>query len=316
MAKMRPDYVLTNLPSKNAIFELNSFIESMLQDNSLYDETNYEKRSEVIDSLDFLVLGQIEELQDKTDQPEKLEVLKLRAEQLKEQLEEIDNELFGRLRADIQKNAVTAGAFRKLIDEYFVMKAPLKEATEESGYDNLDLFLTRLFCAGSMPSQTKDLEPGMIYYQKTPARLVFELVNKSNFSQDDIFVDLGSGLGQVVLLVSLLAGISAIGVEFEPAYCQYARACAKALHLSKVIFYNVDAREADYSIGTVFFLFTPFMNEMLEEVLEHLKKQSMLRKIQVISYGPCTAQIATHDWLTQIGSSDTNIYALSYFWSR
>ena len=137
----------------------------------------------------------------------------------------------------------------------------------------------------------------MVYYQKTPARVVLELVEKSQLTNEDVFFDLGAGLGQTAILVHLLTGLAAHGVEFEPAFCAYAENCARSLHLSDVNFIHADARHADYSEGTIFFMFTPFMGEILQDVLDILIKQSEKRKIKIINFGPCTAQIALQSWL-------------------
>ena len=66
----------------------------------------------------------------------------------------------------------------------------------------------------------------MVFYQPTPGRIIFELVERAALQKHDTFYDLGSGLGQVVILVSLLSGARAKGIEFDPAYCEYARRCA------------------------------------------------------------------------------------------
>ena len=66
----------------------------------------------------------------------------------------------------------------------------------------------------------------MIYYQKTPARIIFELIKRADFQPGDVFYDLGSGFGQVTMLVNLLTSVVSKGVEFEPAYCKYAKSRA------------------------------------------------------------------------------------------
>jgi SAM-dependent methyltransferase len=203
--------------------------------------------------------------------------------------------------------------FKSLVNQYFDFNSACNKDQEEIGYDNLDIFINRLFPFETMPEQTKDLEPEMVYYQKTPARMVFELVEKSGFTKEDVFFDLGSGLGQVAILVNLLTGISVKGIEFEPAFYEYARDCAMELNLFNVTFINVDARKADYSEGTVFFMFTPFRGEMLQEVLDLLRKESLLRKIKIITYGPCTAQVALQSWLDFAAPKDDHIYKLGVF---
>jgi hypothetical protein len=80
-----------------------------------------------------------------------------------------------------------------------------------------------------------------------------------------------------------------------------------------VSYINADARKADYSEGTVFFMFTPFRGEILQEVLELLRKESLLRKIKIITYGPCTAQVALQSWLDAAIPKDAPVYKLAIF---
>jgi SAM-dependent methyltransferase len=220
-------------------------------------------------------------------------------------LEDIDNKLFQQLRATIKEKGLTGTALKNMVAEYVGFVA------EESGYDNLDIFINRLFSFREIPQPTKELEPEMVYYQKTPARIVFDLVESANFTREDVFIDIGSGVGQVALLVHLLAGITVKGVEFEPAFCDYAKACATELHLPKVTFINADARQADYSDGTIFFMFTPFRGAILQEVLARLKRESLRRKIRIITYGPCTVEVAAQSWLKMLTPHEHTDY-----WTR
>jgi precorrin-6B methylase 2 len=138
-------------------------------------------------------------------------------------------------------------------------------------------------------------------------------VERADFRQGDVFYDIGSGLGQVSILVHLLSGVQAKGVEVEPAYCDYARRCARGLNLSQVEFINVDAREADYSDGTVFFLYTPFEGKMLEQVLERLKNESRTRRIRLYTYGPCTLQVTRQRWLERVDQNGNQVHRLAIF---
>jgi SAM-dependent methyltransferase len=295
------------------ISEIRSGIEAIEKDTLLYDEKNFDKRIEVIDFIEFGLTDQIAGLLQKTAHPDELILLKHRAEKVKSELEKIDTILFQKLRADIRAGKYAGGQFKNLVSEYADFNLDDNEHQEEAGYDNLDIFINALFPSQPMPEQTKDLEPGMVFYQKTPARIIFELVEKSQFTKDDVFFDLGSGLGQVAILVNLLAGITVKGIEFEPAFCDYARDCVAAFNLSHVAFINADARKADYSKGTVFFMYTPFGGEILREVLELLRNESLLRKIKIITYGPCTAEVAAQSWLGFAGVEENNIYKLVFF---
>ena len=297
-----------------AIFEIGSDMEAIEKNSLLYEEKNFAMRMEMIDLIEFHMIDRLEELLQKTTQPDQLVLLKHRAKKIKDELEEININLFQKLRANIRSVGYTGEKFKELINEYIDLNSYSNEHPEED-YDNLDIFVNGLMPFQHMPDQTKDLEPEMVYYQKTPARVVFELVGKSHFMKEDVFVDLGSGLGQVAILVNLLTGITVMGIEFEPAFCNYAKGCAAGFNLANVTFINVDARKADYSEGTIFFMFTPFRGEMIQEVLEILRREALLRKIKIITYGPCTAHVALQNWLHSASPIDDNIYKPGVFTS-
>ena len=294
-------------------FEIQSHIEVIEKNTSLYAEKNFDLRTKALDWIEFDIIGEIENLLHKEIEKDQLIPLKYRVERLKSALEEVDSNLFQKIQDKIRTKAFTGQQFKNLVREYVDFDVNDNKHQEEPGYDNLDVFINGLFPDQTMPEQTKDMEPEMVYYQKTPVRVVFELVEKSSFSKGDVFFDLGSGLGQVAILVNLLGGIPAKGIEFEPAFCKYAIDCASALNLPDVSFKNVDARKADYSTGTVFFMFTPFSGQILQDVLELLRKESLQRKIKVITYGPVTAQVALQSWLDRASPKSDHIYKLAVF---
>jgi hypothetical protein len=298
------------------ISELSSGLDAMEQNPSIYEENRFSERNDALDSLEFQILDQIEELRSKTTKPDLLIQLKYRAQKIKSALQELDANLFQKLRAKISTEDYRGTKFIRLINEYFDMESFHKENQEKIGYDNLDLFINGLLPIQAMPSCSQALVEDMIAYQKTPARIVFELVNKSQCSKEDVFFDLGSGLGQVAILVNLLAGIVVKGVEIEPDYGKVARDCTRALNLKDLTFLDVDARNADYSEGTLFFMFTPFKGDILKEVLEKLRKESLLRKIKIMTYGPCTAEVALQSWLDLACPHKGDSYELAFFSSR
>jgi hypothetical protein len=295
------------------INELQTRVETVAQNASIRKEKNFEERAAAIDFIEFPVTACIDELLLAAPQQGKLLLLKQRAEQVKAGLEEIDNSLFEKLRENIRMGRYTGKELKKLVKQYVSFNLADDKHQQEPGYDNLDLFVNGLFPLQTMPGQTKDLEPEMVYYQKTPARVVFELAEKTGFTGDDVFFDLGSGLGQGAMLVNLLTGVAAKGVEFEPAFCACATDCAATLNLPNVEFINTDARLTDYSAGTVFFMFTPFRGALLQEVLELLRQRSLQRKIKLITYGPCTAQVALQSWLHSDISTADEVYRLTVF---
>src|SRR5206468_2904352 len=113
------------------------------------------------------------------------------------------------------------------------------------------------------PDATRGSDPEMVHYEPTPARVILDLVDHAGLRADDVLYDLGSGLGQVVILVNLLTGIPTRGVECQSALCAAARGYAEGLGLWDVAFVEADARAVDFADGTMFYLFTPFRGRML-----------------------------------------------------
>jgi hypothetical protein len=158
--------------------------------------------------------------------------------------------------------------------------------------------------AGPLPS------PEMTAYQPTPARHILDLIAACRFSREDVFVDLGSGLGHVPLLVCILAKIRSIGVEVQPDHAASAQETAQCLNLSRVQFVAEDARKADLSDGTVFYMFTPFTGSILTDVVDRLHRQSKTRQIRICTLGPCTRILQGQTWLTVNQRSDTERIAI------
>jgi hypothetical protein len=141
------------------------------------------------------------------------------------------------------------------------------------------------------------LSPEMVFYQPTPVRHILHLIAATALAEDDVFVDLGSGMGHVPLVVSMVTGARSLGIEVQAAYVASARECAQSLRLSRVRFIPQDAREADLSSGTVFYLYSPFNGSILNDVLSALRIESTRRPIKICSLGPCTRTVANERWL-------------------
>jgi Histone methylation protein DOT1 len=180
------------------------------------------------------------------------------------------------------------------------------------GYDYLDELINGV-CQFEEPDRgpvQRDSE--MVFYQPTPARHIFSLIRQTALIATDVFVDLGSGLGHVPLLVSICTTARSIGIELETTYVKRARQCARRLKLSKVAFIEHDAQAADLSLGTVFYLHTPFTGSILRRVLNRLRREAATRPIRICTFGPCTAVIADEPWLEITAAPVANRIALFY----
>jgi len=118
-------------------------------------------------------------------------------------------------------------------------------------------------------------------------------------TEDDVFVDLGSGLGKVVLLTHLLTGATARGIELQSDLVERARRAAARLDLD-VRFVHADVRVvvgAELDDGTVFFLYAPFTGAVLGDVVQRLHTVASRRPIVVCALGVDLERVAS--WLVR-----------------
>lgn len=296
------------------VSELQPEIEAIAHNAALYEETNFSSRAAALDHIEFHIMDRIEALLGTANPPAALVSLKQSAAQVTHQLAAVDDALFRRLRSEIRRGEYTGTALTGLIEAYVGRAAD--RPRDEIGYDHLDEFVHGLLLMHPVPEVSQRGEPEMVAYQPTPARIILELNERARCTEPDVFYDVGSGLGQVPILMHLLSGVAARGIEFEPAYCRYARACAAALGLSGVAFIHADARAAAYGAGTVFYLYTPFVGSILQAVLDRLWSAAQQRTIRLFTYGPCTPAVAGQSWLKGEDRNGAAVDKLAEFRSR
>lgn len=226
---------------------------------------------------------------------------------LQEGLDAADRRFFGRLRQRIRSGHATATglkhAFQRIVDA----------EADVSGYGALDRLLAGLLHEQPPGPPQAALQDGMVRYQPTPARWILALIERAAIGPQDRFVDLGSGLGQVLLMTAMLSGARSTGIELEPSYTEHARLSAQGLGLKGADFVTADAREADLTDGTVYFLYTPFRGGLLQAVLERLRAQSRLRPIRVCGHGPCCEALFQTPWLRPRDGSEPGGHPIAVF---
>jgi SAM-dependent methyltransferase len=143
------------------------------------------------------------------------------------------------------------------------------------------------------------LPRGCVPYLPCPVDTVLDAVQHAAVTRDDVFVDVGSGLGRAAFLAHLLTGAACIGIEIQPTLVAAARGRAAWLHLSRTRFIAGDAVDLVrfITIGTVFFLYCPFSGERLRRVLDDLEALARTRPIRI-----CCVDLPTLDcgWLAPI----------------
>ncbi len=226
-----------------------------------------------------------------------------RAREIYTRLEAVNCQLYEAIRCEIQRGVRP--------DSLFQWVHSLAEIEESGmGYDYLDELISGLLQFEEPNDGHVHRESEMVFYQPTPARHIFSLIGLTALTATDVLVDLGSGLGHVPLLVSICTRARSIGIELEATYVERARQCAQKLNLNRVRFIQQDAREADLSNGTVFYLYTPFTGSILSSMLNLLRREAATRRIRVCTYGPCTSVIAEEPWLEATAAPETHRIAI------
>ena len=268
-------------------------IEQLEQDGSLDEPDRLCMRLEALDQLDsWLMDGQLNpsaELAFDAD-------LEVRARKLFSRLESANAKLYNTIRREIQMGSGMR-ALLKFVPSLLSIGHNGESSPTGEGYDYLDELIDGILQFETPDAARVQLTPEMVRYQPTPVRHILDLTRRAALAEPDVFIDLGSGMGKVTLLVSICTGARSIGIELDGAYVECARQCAKGLNLNNAIFLHADARTAVLSTGTVFYLYTPFTGSILHTVLVRLQKEACNRSIRVCAYGPCVPTIAEEHWL-------------------
>ena len=249
------------------------------------------ERLTLLDKLDAIV-GHL----DSEDQTTGLDVRTIdQAKQLKARLESANKKMYESARSEIVSKSSSRILHRWLLDPAICGEAGTP--WPGLGFDLRDEIASGVLQLREPKETELPRSPEMVPYQPTPVRHILDLIAACNLSHNDVFVDLGSGLGHVPLLISILTGIQTLGVELQPAYVASAKECAGRLNLQGSSFVAADARVADFARGTVFYLFSPFTGTILIDVLDRLQMESIERRTKVCSLGPCTRVLADQAWL-------------------
>jgi hypothetical protein len=278
--------------------DLHSLIAELERDDALEEPGRLRERIEALDQLEGYGLESLG--QAGGAEAEIRARLYSRARAIYARLEALNGEFYTAIRRDIQRGA---GAARLLEWAPAIGQAG-------DGYDHLDVLVNGVLQLAQPGAEIAEPAAEMVFYQPTPARHIFELIARAGLSERDILLDLGSGMGHVPLVTAICTGAQTIGVELEAAYVDCARRSARELNLNNVSFVQQDARAADLSRASLFYLYTPFSGTILRDVLAALRHEAARREIRICTYGPCTPTVAEERWLEPDGPPQTDRIAV------
>lgn len=149
---------------------------------------------------------------------------------------------------------------------------------------------------------------------QTPYRIIQYFYNHYPPQQRDVVYDLGSGYGRVVFYgASIFPKTLFKGVEVVHERVEECRKILKRHDFRNVTFIESDVLNVDFSDGTYFYFFNPFP-EIMDQVLEKLKRISERKKITVVAIARTSRDLRKVAWLKEIHRFDP--YRLSVFESR
>ena len=288
--------------SLNAAAELRKLVDEVDLDPLLTETDRFRKRVDLLERFDAFDLNS--QLQNDRATDSGVQLCR-RAVALRLKLEAANSELYESIRETIRRGHGRDALLRWAAEietevpsdrDASNRAASLLSAGES--YDYLDELVSGVLGFATPGEPEIELSAEMVPYQPTPARHVFDLLDRLRLTAKDVFVDLGSGLGHVALLVAICTDAGTVGIELEPSYVECAQRSTEQLNVGNARFLAQDARKADPSSGTVFYLYTPFRGAILRTVLERLRAEAETRAFRVCTFGPCTPIVAAEPWLT------------------
>lgn len=169
-----------------------------------------------------------------------------------------------------------------------------------------DAWLNSVLSLDDVPDDGPELPPGCVPYLPCPVDALVRAVDTARIDENDIFVDIGSGVGRSAVLVHLLTGAATIGIEIQHELVVAARALTQRLNVSRCSAIHGEAASLTgyMMIGTVFFLYCPFSGSRLAKVLDDLEAIARTRRIRVCSVD---LPLPTRSWLAPVPSSAAQV---------
>jgi SAM-dependent methyltransferase len=143
-----------------------------------------------------------------------------------------------------------------------------------------------------------------------------KMIKYLRLSPDDVFLDLGCARGRVVFFVGLQKIKKVIGIELDKKVYEIAKKNLDSFRFNKnqIEILNISVVDFDPKEVTVFYMFSPFNDYILERVLNNIKQSLDRRagKIRIVYYAPEYAFLLDQKkWLIregEIGNSDCLVW--------
>lgn len=177
-----------------------------------------------------------------------------------------------------------AQSTRALVQSGALRGAAFHEVLRSVPFVDRDAWVDELLGIDGLPPDQPDLPRGSVPCLPCGVDEILAMVTDVPLRSDDELVDLGSGLGRVVILANLLTEARASGVEIQEHLVRSARRMCDELALSRVSFVHANAVDVELD-GSIFFLYAPFNGETLKQVLRRIEEVARRRSIVIVAVG-------------------------------
>ena len=140
---------------------------------------------------------------------------------------------------------------------------------------------------------------GQYIYEGTQYAFIRIMIDALSLGPVDVFYDLGAGYGRVCLYIGMVSPVGRVrGIEIASERAKKARESIKNFKLNHVDILEGDVRLADLSDGTVFYLFNPFHDQTLKQVVQKLQELAESKRFRIVAYGRrCRIYLEDQRWL-------------------
>jgi hypothetical protein len=219
--------------------------------------------------------------------------------------------------ADLRRQRGWTGAAAHCMACLWQLPKLLKRIGAEIAYDReMGVQTSRPVSAADLgvhPGKLTDVSTGSrgAVYMPSPRWALTEMLSELNISYPEYtFVDLGSGMGRIVLMASEFHFRKVIGVEFSPELHQIAEANvaarSKMTRTDAVELICQDAREYILPPGNcVVYMFNPFQGNVMTDVLTNLEQAFSKGRndLYVLYFNPvCRPLLDKAGFLTKISA--------------
>jgi uncharacterized protein YjgD (DUF1641 family) len=131
-------------------------------------------------------------------------------------------------------------------------------------------------------------------YDPSPIYPVKKILKLLKPDENDVFIDIGSGKGLILLLASNFCFKKIIGIEFSSELNSIAQNNILLYRKKeKIILVELDASLYTFTDETYFFLFNPFSKEIMEKVMENIiiSYQQNPRKMTFVYSNPVLEEL-------------------------